>query len=193
MRRILLVAVLVVVLSVLLFYNRPPTAAPAQTPPTSGQATAQPSGYVLQWDEGEKTISGLRRAQFNIKVSPKTGSKHLVMGTSQIAGGTGIPVHMHEHEDEILFVHRGEGTAVVGDKTLPVKEGATIYVPRGTWHAVQNFKGRKPVEMLWIFSHPGMDEFFRELSVQVGAPPRQFTPKEIEAIDRKHGMRRKIP
>lgn len=60
-------------------------------------------------------ISGLRRAPFNIKVSPKTGSQHLIMGTSQIAGGTGIPVHMHEHEDEILFVHRGEGTAVVGD------------------------------------------------------------------------------
>jgi mannose-6-phosphate isomerase-like protein (cupin superfamily) len=193
MRRILVVVASVAVLSVLLFYNRPPTTAPAQTPPTSGQATAQPSGYVLQWDEGEKMISGLRRAPFNIKVSPKTGSQHLVLGTSQIAGGTGIPVHMHEHEDEILFVHRGDGTAVVGDKTLPVKEGATINVPRGTWHAVQNFKGRKPVEMLWIFSQPGTDEFFRELSVPVGAPPRQFTPKEIAAIDRKHGMRRKIP
>ena len=193
MRRILVVAALVVVLSALLFYSRPPMAAPAQAPPKSSQTTAQPSGYVLQWDEGEKMISGLRRAPFNIKVSPKTGSQHLIMGTSQMAAGTGIPVHMHEHEDEILFVHRGEGTAIVGDKTLPAKEGATIYAPRGTWHAVQNHGGSKPVELLWICSQPGMDEFFRELSVPVGAPPRQFTPKEIEEIDRKHGMRRKIP
>jgi len=168
-------------------------AAPAQTPLKSGQAPAQPSGYVLQWDEGEKMIYGPRHALFNIKVNPKTGSQHLIMGTSQIAGGTGIPIHMHEHEDEILFVHRGEGTAVVGDKTFPAKEGATIYVPRGTWHGVQNPGGSKPVEMLWIFSQPGMDEYFRELSVLVGAPMRQFTAKEIEKIQRKHGMRRKVP
>ena len=193
MRRILVVAALVIVLSAVLLYSRPPIAAPAQTPPKSSQATAQPSGYVLQWDEGEKMISGVRRAPFNIKVSPKTGSQHLVMGTSQIAGGTGIPVHMHEDEDEILFVNRVDGTAVVGDKTLPAKEGATIFVPRGTWHAVQNHGGSKPVELLWIFSQPGMDEFFRELSVPVGAQPRQLTPKEIEEVDRKHGMRRKIP
>jgi mannose-6-phosphate isomerase-like protein (cupin superfamily) len=192
MRRILVVAALVVVLSTTFSYSRPPTAAPEQTPPKSSQSSAQPFGYVLQWDEGEKMISGLRRAPFNIKASPKTGSQHLITGASQIAGGTGIPVHLHEHDDEILFVHRGEGTAVVGDKTLPAKEGATIYVPRGTWHGLQNQGGSKPVELLWIFSQPGMDDFFRELSVPVGAPPRQFTPKEIEEVDRKHGMM-KIP
>jgi quercetin dioxygenase-like cupin family protein len=138
-------------------------------------------------------IYGPRSSPLNIKVSPKTGSRHLVMGASQIAGGTGIPVHMHEHEDEILFVHRGDATAVVGDKTLLARVGATIYVPRGTWHAVQNHHGSKPVEVLWFFSQPGMDEYFRELSVSVGAPPRQFTAKEIEEVQRKHGVRRKIP
>jgi mannose-6-phosphate isomerase-like protein (cupin superfamily) len=122
-----------------------------------------------------------------------TGSRHLIMGASQIAGGTGIPVHMHEHEDEILFVHRGEATAVVGDKTVPARDGATIYVPRGTWHAVQNHGGSKLVEVLWVFSQPGMDEYFRELSVPVGASPRQFSAKEVEEVQRKHGMRRKVP
>jgi oxalate decarboxylase/phosphoglucose isomerase-like protein (cupin superfamily) len=100
---------------------------------------------------------------------------------------------MHEREDEIIFAHRGDGTAIVGDKTISAKEGATIFVPRGTWHALQNFEGRKPVEMLWIFSQPGMDDFFRELSVPVGARLRDITPKEAEEADRKHGMRRKIP
>lgn len=138
-------------------------------------------------------IYGPRGSPLNIKVSPKTGSRHLVMGASQIGGGTGIPVHMHEHEDEILFVHRGEATTVVGDKSLPAREGATVYVPRGTWHAVQNHGGGKPVEVLWVFSQPGMDEYFRELSVPVDAPPRRFTAKEIEDAQRKHGMRRKIP
>jgi quercetin dioxygenase-like cupin family protein len=100
---------------------------------------------------------------------------------------------MHEGEDEIIFVHRGDGTAIVGDKTFSAKEGATIYVPKGTWHALQNFGGSKPVEMLWIFSQPGMDGFFRDVSVPVGAPLREITPKEAEEAGRKHGMRRKIP
>ena len=193
MRLILVVAAIAVVPGALLLLGRLPTAAPAQTPPKSSQAAAQPSGYVLQWDEGEKMIYGPRSSPLNIKVSPQTGSRHLVMGASQLAGGTGIPVHMHEHEDEILFVHRGEATAVVGDKTLPAREGATIYVPRGTWHAVQNHGGSKLVEVLWVFSQPGMDEYFRELSVPVGAPPRRFTPEEVEEVQRKHGMRRRIP
>ncbi len=29
------------------------------------------------------------------------------MGTEEISAGTGIPVHMHLHDDEILFVDRG--------------------------------------------------------------------------------------
>jgi mannose-6-phosphate isomerase-like protein (cupin superfamily) len=193
MRRILVIAALVVVLSAILFSSRHPMAAPSPTPPKSIESSAQPSGYVLQWDEGEKMILGRRRAPLNIKVSPKTGSQHLIMGTEQIIGGQGIPVHMHEGEDEIIFVHRGDGTAIVGDKTFSAKEGATIFVPKGTWHALQNFGGSKPVEMLWIFSQPGMDGFFRDVGVPVGAPLRAITPKEVEEADRKHGMRRKVP
>lgn len=136
-------------------------------------------------------IYGPRSSPLNIKVSPKTGSPHLIMGVSRIAGGTGIPVHMHEHEDEILFVHKGDATAVIGEANLPAREGATIYVPRGTWHAVQNHAGTAPVEVLWMFSQPGMEEYFRELSAPPGAPPKRLTDEELQEVQRKHGMRRK--
>lgn len=82
-RRMLVVAAIAVV-GALLFFRRPPMAAPAQTPPQSSPATAQPSGYVLQWDEGEKMIYGPRSSPLNIKVSPKTGSRHLVMGRRRL-------------------------------------------------------------------------------------------------------------
>ena len=73
MRLILVAAAIAVVLVTLLFSGQPPMAAPAQTPPKSSPAAAQPSGYVLQWDEGEKMIYGPRGSPLNIKVSPKTG------------------------------------------------------------------------------------------------------------------------
>jgi len=58
---------------------------------------------------------------------------------------------------------------------------------------VRYLRVERTVEMLWIASQPGIDEYFRKLSVPVGAPPRQFTAQEIEEIQRKHGVRRKVP
>jgi len=103
-----------------------------------------------------------------------------------------LPGRAHSNEDEILFIHRGEGIVVVGDKRYEAKEGTTVFVPKGTWHAVENRDKSKPVDMLWIFSQPGMDDFFRELSVPFGAAPRQYSQHEIDEADRKHGMRRKL-
>jgi quercetin dioxygenase-like cupin family protein len=160
---------------------------------TSHSTRAPAAGYVLQWNEGDRRVLGRRHAPLNIKVSPRTGSQQLIMGTEQIAAGTSIPVHMHEHEDEIIFIHRGQGTATVGEEIVPVKEGATVYVPKGIWHAVQNDEGTQPVDMLWIFSQPGMDDFFRDLSVPYGSAVREITPQEVEEADRKHGMRRRVP
>jgi len=85
MRRALVIAGVIIILSVALLFSRPPNTASSQTPQTLSQLSAQPSGYVLQWDEGERRILGNRRAPLNIKVSPKTGSQHLTMGTEQIA------------------------------------------------------------------------------------------------------------
>lgn len=193
MQRIILIGAFAIILSVILVYSRFPRAAKALTLQTSSASRAPASGYVLQWDEGDKRTLGRRHAPLNIKVSPKTGSQQLIMGTEQIAAGTSIPVHMHEHEDEIIFIHRGQGRATVGGETVDVKEGATVYVPKGTWHAIQNEEGTQPVDMLWIFSQPGMDDFFHELSVPFGSPLRQITPQEVEEADRKHGMRRRVP
>jgi hypothetical protein len=81
MQRLFVVTALVGVLIAIVLSGRRPTAATSPTAPKSDQPSAQPSGYVLQWDEGDKMILGRRHAPLNIKVSPKTGSQHLIMGT----------------------------------------------------------------------------------------------------------------
>ncbi len=193
MRKAFFICALALPLGAVFFYNQFANKTLAQVSVTSTPTSAATAGYVLQWDEGDKRILGRRHAPLNIKVSPKTGSQQLIMGTEQVAAGTSIPVHMHEHEDEIIFIHHGQGTATLGEQIIPLKEGATIYIPRGTWHAVQNEEGPRPMDMLWIFSQPGMDDFFRDLSVPYGSSLREITQQEVEEADRKHGMRRKVP
>jgi quercetin dioxygenase-like cupin family protein len=112
------------------------------------------------------------------------------MGSDDITAGDGIPVHQHQNEDEILFIHAGHGIATVGDHEQPVDRGATIYVPRGTWHGVRNeATALTPIQLLWIFSSPGMDDYFRAISTPPGVEPRARTAEETEDEERKHGIR----
>ena len=137
---------------------------------SSSEATA-PSPQVIPWNDGERLLLGRRRAPLTIKVSPRTGSSTLLMGTEDIRAGDGIPVHMHMNEDEILFIHGGKGVVTVGDHEDPVDTGTTIYVPRGTWHGVRNEReASTPIQLLWIFSAPGMDDYFRVGSAAAFSP-----------------------
>jgi mannose-6-phosphate isomerase-like protein (cupin superfamily) len=42
--------------------------------------------------------------------------------------------HQHEHEDEMFLVVRGEFRMEFRDRTVPLREGEMIVVPRGTEH-----------------------------------------------------------
>ncbi|HEU4386041.1 MAG TPA: cupin domain-containing protein [Anaeromyxobacteraceae bacterium] len=162
--------------------SRPPASPPPEAP------------VVIPWEGGEHFEIGRRRSPLTIKVSHRIGSPELLMGTEEIAAGTGIPTHMHLGEDEILFVHRGQGIATVGDAEREVGTGSTIYVPRGTWHGIRNAEGtREALDVLWIFSAPGMDDYFRIVATAPGAAPRQGTDREIEEVNRTHGIRYRAP
>lgn len=73
----------------------------------------------------------------------------------------GPPLHVHEDQDEWLFVLEGEIRVRVGDDILPVPAGAFVFLPRGTAHCWQTV-GSGPARFLGFFAPAGMDRFFRE-------------------------------
>lgn len=143
------------------------------------------SGYVLAAGEGE--VIKRKGNTVTVKVDPKTGSPGMAVGTQALDAGVGIPVHMHEHEDEVLFINGGRGVAVLGAHKKDVGQGDTVFIPRGVWHGVES-RG-EAINLLWIVTPPGLEEFFRETGVPPGAPPRVLTPAQLEDIGRKHGLR----
>lgn len=151
----------------------------------------KPSWIVLGPRGGEalRLRPPSRSGNVTIKVDRRTvGSPLLAVGHQRLGPGASIPVHLHEHQDEVLFVHAGRGRAVFDGRRVPIRTRSTIFVRRGVWHGVDN-TSRADLHLVWIISPPGLEEMFRDISVRKGARPRPMSGDEFAALVRRHRMR----
>lgn len=166
-------------------------AASAGCSPRRASAPATPAvqndGLILQSGEGERRVRrNAGKGPFIIKVDRRNGgSPDLVMGYEDIAPGAEIQLHRHLVADEILFVHRGEGTASLNGHKAHVSAGATIYVPRNVTIGLVN-DGAEPLGITFTFSKPGFEELMRDNSVLEGQPVTPMSPEERARIQAKH-------
>lgn len=142
---------------------------------------------ILAADEGERRVRRtLGGARLLVKVDPQTAqSPEFVMTMEAIPPGQGIPVHVHPAADEIIFIHRGTGSARLGDRSATVAEGATVYIPRSTRVAIRN-TGSQPLVIVAIFSQTGFESYLRDTSVPVGQPVVPLTAAELKAVRAHH-------
>jgi quercetin dioxygenase-like cupin family protein len=70
-------------------------------------------------------------------VGRDTGSDSLTTSYVTIAPGATTPVHWHQVE-EAMFLCQGEGLAILGDETFPMKAPATLLAPPGVKHGFVN-------------------------------------------------------
>lgn len=77
--------------------------------------------------------------------------------------GQGLPPHVHEGQDETVYVLAGTYHLSSGDDRLLLEAGAVAFIPRGTVHAL-TVSGNAPARCLTIFDPPGaMERFFDEI------------------------------
>ena len=84
--------------------------------------------------------------------------------------GVGIPLHVHEHEDEVFKVLEGEMELVVDGKTTILKAGDIGYGPRGIPHAWRIVGEQKAKVILTVFPS-GIEVMFEELGQLPAGPP----------------------
>lgn len=143
------------------------------------QSTA-PHGYLLDATEGEHLIHFRDGGNIYIKISARTGSGNFAIGTQQVMIGSGIPIHRHFHMDEAFSVLEGNGVCTLNDVRHPFTKGATIFIPKNSWHGFEN--PDHELLLLWMVSPAGLDGFFRETCNPPGVPPKHFSREQIREI-----------
>src|SRR5690348_572540 len=137
----------------------------------------QPRPAVIQPDGGEKRFLRGGTAPLLIKVDPKnTGSRRMVLGSSDLPPGDAIGLHRHLQEDEIIVITRGTARVQLGKELVTASAGATVFIPQGTCIAVTNV-GADTLSNFFVFSSPGFERALRAVSSAQGEPPKALTPQ----------------
>jgi len=111
----------------------------------------------------------------------ETGDNYYVFEGLAPAGAV-VPPHIHQHEDEIVYVLEGEFEVLLGEETFRLKAGESRYFPRHVVHGFTNV-GATPARTLFFVS-PGANfaRFFEELSaLPADLPPDLEKVHEIFA------------
>ena len=139
---------------------------------------------MLTAGEGETLKLGPPlHGEVTILVAPAPPNGSLTMGTQTLPSGRVMERHRHLHYDKVWFVHKGQGRATVEGQTKTVVPGVTVSVPRGAWHSLQN-TGTGLLQIVWVSAPAGLEQLFRELSRQGGAP---WDAVALQTIAQRHG------
>ncbi|MHA4807373.1 cupin domain-containing protein [Flavitalea flava] len=144
-------------------------------------------GIVRQAEEGE-TYFVRENTPITITVSKTVDNIDTIsICTEEILPGNGISIHKHLNEDEIFFFQKGSGIFLLEDEEIPIKGGATAFVPKGTWHGLKN-TGTESMVFTFGYTPAGFEDFFRHIGTLKGTTFKAKSKDEISLLARKYGM-----
>jgi mannose-6-phosphate isomerase-like protein (cupin superfamily) len=101
------------------------------------------------------------------------GERYIIRTTSEEATGAysmleviadprnGVPMHVHDNEEEHFIILEGKALIANGDSRAEVGAGASITIGKGVQHAWCNPSEDTPLHMLVLFTPGGLEELFR--------------------------------
>jgi mannose-6-phosphate isomerase-like protein (cupin superfamily) len=144
-------------------------------------------GIVVHEDEGIHILTR-RKVPITIKLSK---AKHGVEGISfcveDQSPGRKMRIHKHLNNDELIFVHKGTGTLTLDDEIIELKTGDIAFVPRGTWHGLDN-TGSENLLMIFQYSPAGFEEYFIENGSLAGESTKERAEEEYAKSEKKYGL-----
>jgi quercetin dioxygenase-like cupin family protein len=97
-----------------------------------------------------------------------------------------VALHVHEREDELVYVLDGTIEVTLGDQTMTAAAGVVALLPRGIPHGFTNI-GQTPSRVLDTILPGGFDAYFVEAAALYanGEPAAE----NVDALSRKYAIR----
>jgi quercetin dioxygenase-like cupin family protein len=109
--------------------------------------------------DSQQRISWIGGSVHRVLLDGAATQRRLAMFRSTMRGSACSPVHVHDREDETLYVLKGTGTIWAGDQRWKLKSGDTAFLPRGVPHTY--LFTSDAVDLITVCNPAGMEEFFR--------------------------------
>lgn len=123
---------------------------------------AEPEPRVIAASEGHVEVS-LAGVQARFKVgSISTGAARLTIATSVFPPGHETVTHLHQIDEEVVYVLQGELTVTLAGQEYTAGPGATVFIPPGTWMSIAN-RTETSAFVLGVLSRGELEECFRVL------------------------------
>ena len=153
----------------------------------SQSASGNDKGLIVREAEGIHILTR-RKVPVTIKISKtKHGIDGISFCTEDMTPGRKMRIHKHLNNDELIFIHKGEGTLTLDEQLVEVKTGDVVFIPRDTWHGLDN-TGNENLLMAFQYSPAGFEEYFIENGTPAGMPDKVRTEEEYAATEKKYGM-----
>ncbi len=82
-----------------------------------------------------------------------TPAERATLGYSRFPGGSAPEGHVHDHEEELIYVVAGSGWLVAPDERVRLEPGIAVHIAPGTHHSTIADGGRD-LELITVFSPP---------------------------------------
>jgi len=100
--------------------------------------------------------------------------------------GKGVSLHVHEREDELVYLLDGEIEVTLGDQTMTVVPGVMALLPRGVPHGFINNRD-KPSRLLDTILPGQFDNYFVELAaLYAGGEP---SDEQVDELSSKYAIK----
>lgn len=110
---------------------------------------------MLAWTTRESAeVFHLPGRDWLLCMGPGIGdARNLTLGVSVFPPGSAPAGHVHQAEEEVIYVVSGHGELRTPDGNVPLEPGNCVCVPIGLDHATASY-GPEPLELVTAFSPP---------------------------------------
>ena len=107
-------------------------------------------------------------------------------GIQTVDPGCHVREHLHDQNEEVIFVIAGEGEAHIEGAVHPMRPGSCFFFPRNRAHSFHN-TGSGPLTFVWCIMPGGLETFFARIGrvrAEDEAPPPPFPrPENVRQIE----------